>query len=128
MSFFYTRTLLSGSITSTLEGDKLILPSFVLEELLRAASNNSHYEFSEAQLPYPITFQISNPRTRLITHGGVLEFNAKDDRVYLPEWMYDSLSLDEGAEVTLRLKELPKGTWVKLRPMNSEYKKIKDYR
>ncbi|GBC00840.1 hypothetical protein RclHR1_03990017 [Rhizophagus clarus] len=128
MSFTYTRTLLSGSVNSTLEGDKVILPPFVLEELLRAASSSSQYDFSEAQLPYPITFQISNPRTRLITHGGVLEFNANDDRVYLPEWMYNSLSLNEGAEVTLRLKELPKGTWVKFRPMNSEYKKIKDYR
>ncbi|CAB4398482.1 unnamed protein product [Rhizophagus irregularis] len=128
MSFSYTRTLLSGSVISTLEGDKLILPPFVLEEILRAASNNSHNDFSEAQLPYPITFQISNPRTQLITHGGVLEFNASDDKVYLPEWMYNSLSLDEGAEVTIRLKELPKGTWVKFRPMNSEYKKIKDYR
>ncbi|CAG8694114.1 14411_t:CDS:2, partial [Funneliformis mosseae] len=71
---------------------------------------------------------ISNPRTQLITHGGVLEFNANDDRVYLPEWMYNSLSLVEGAEVTLRLKELPKGTWVKFRPIDTEYKKIKDYR
>ncbi|CAG8650749.1 43_t:CDS:1, partial [Funneliformis mosseae] len=68
MSFSYTRTLLSGSVIPTLEGDKLILPPFILEELLRASSSNS-YDFSEAQLPYPITFQISNPRTQLITHG-----------------------------------------------------------
>ncbi len=127
MSFSYTRTLLSGSVIPTLEGDKLILPPFILEELLRAASSSSH-DYSEAQLPYPITFQISNPRTQLITYGGVLEFNANDDRVYLPEWMYNSLSLVEGAEVTLRLKELPKGTWAKFRPIDTEYKNIKDYR
>ncbi|CAG8475350.1 7728_t:CDS:2, partial [Scutellospora calospora] len=128
MSFSYARTLVSGSVISDLEGDKLILPPFVLEELLRTASQSVPSDFSDAQLPYPITFQITNPRTRLITHGGVLEFNAKDEKAYLPQWMHDSLSLTNGSEVIIRLKELPKGTWARFRPMNTDYKEISDYR
>ncbi|KAF0448085.1 UFD1-domain-containing protein [Gigaspora margarita] len=128
MSFSYARTLVSGSVISDLEGDKLILPPFVLEELLRTASQSVPGDFSDAQLPYPITFQITNPKTRLVTHGGVLEFNAKDEKAYLPKWMHDSLSLTNGSEVTIRLKELPKGTWARFRPMNADYKEIPDYR
>ncbi|CAG8662722.1 11922_t:CDS:2 [Acaulospora morrowiae] len=128
MSLSYTKTFLSGSIMHNLEGDKLILPPSVLLDLLQTANQSNPDDFSNSQLPQPIIFQISNPKTRLITHGGVLEFNAEDEKVYLPPWMYESLSLKEGSEVTIRLKELPKGTWVRFRPMNTDYKEIRDYR
>ncbi|CAH1758123.1 23751_t:CDS:2 [Entrophospora sp. SA101] len=136
----YSRNLFTGPILSHLEGDKLLLPPFVLEEILRAGSGSKSdgfaiathdrddSDFSNTHLPYPIVFQIFNPKTRLITHGGVKEFNSADEKAYLPPWMYDSLSLKEGEEVTIRLKELPKGTWARFRPMTMDYKDIMDYR
>ncbi|CAG8556505.1 7631_t:CDS:2 [Ambispora leptoticha] len=123
------------AVTSMLEGDKLILPPIVLEELLEKFSQtppvvaeNEEEIPSTSQLPSPLTFQILNPRTRIITHGGVLEFNSPDEKACLPQWMYESLSLSEGDEIIIRLKELPKGTWARFRPLSLEYKEIKDYR
>ncbi|CAG8454258.1 9756_t:CDS:2 [Ambispora gerdemannii] len=119
------------AVTSILEGDKLVLPPIVLEELLEKFSQTSENEEdtpSNSQLPSPLTFQILNPKTRLITHGGVLEFNSPDEKAYLPQWMYDSLSLSEGDEIVILHKELPKGTWARFRPLGLEYNEIKDYR
>ncbi|KAG9299024.1 hypothetical protein G9A89_020337 [Geosiphon pyriformis] len=139
-SWFKKLNTAPGSLS--LEGDKLILPSFVLAELENLSrTRDTSFKTNQGDtlntlslaaplppLPYPLTFQILNPKTRLITYGGVLEFNSPDSKAYLPQWMYDSLSLEENQEVIIRLKELPKGTWVRFRPLSMEYREIVDYR
>ncbi|KAJ2962192.1 hypothetical protein NQZ79_g2688 [Umbelopsis isabellina] len=124
------------------DGDKLYLPPSALESLLNQSVTNgdrfsaasgqfaehSYLESQSSQLPSPITFEIRNVKTRNIVYGGVKEFSAEEGMVHLPQWMQKSLQLELGDHVAIRLKELPKGTWARLRPISSDYKEIMDYR
>jgi hypothetical protein len=124
------------------DGDKLYLPPSALESLLnqsltnsdRSSSVSSPFEFNtypatqSTPLPSPITFEIRNVKTRNVIYGGVKEFSAEEGAVHLPQWMQKSLQLELGDQVALRLKELPKGTWARLRPISNDYKEIMDYR
>lgn len=124
------------------DGDKLLLPASALESLLsQSSANTSDYgsmtdasfgngdQISQTSgLPSPITFEIRNVKARNLIYGGVKEFSAEDGLVHLPQWMQRSLNLEVGDTVALRLKELPKGQWARLRPISADYKEIMDYR
>jgi hypothetical protein len=124
------------------DGDKLFLPPSALESLLsQTSANDDHFNsmtnpfasngYAPAQmstLPSPITFEIRNVKLRNIVYGGVKEFSAEEGIVHMPQWMQRSLGLELGDTVALRLKELPKGQWARLRPISSDYKEIMDYR
>jgi Ubiquitin fusion degradation protein UFD1 len=131
------------------DGDKLLLPASALESLLSQSSANTS-EFGSrtnafgsmtntsfgngpeinqtSGLPSPITFEIRNVKARNLIYGGVKEFSAEDGLVHMPRWMQRSLNLETGDTVALRLKELPKGQWARLRPISADYKEIVDYR
>ncbi|KAG2188582.1 hypothetical protein INT44_001337 [Umbelopsis vinacea] len=120
------------------DGDKLLLPASALESLLSQSSANS-FEFGSMTnasndssqtpgLPSPITFEIRNVKARNVIYGGVKEFSAEEGLVHLPQWMQRSLNLETGDTIALRLKELPKGQWARLRPISADYKEIMDYR
>ena len=108
-------------------GDKIILPSSALEELLSAVNNNSE------NLPSPLTFELRHPHNKqLIVYGGVKEFSSTSiDTMQLPQWMLESLQLDptqQQQRVIIKLSPLPKGTWAKLRPLSPDATDISDYR
>jgi hypothetical protein len=124
------------------DGDKILLPPSALESLLSQTSAND-FQFGgmtnatfgnsnpinlASSLPSPITFEIRNVKARNLIYGGVKEFSAEEGFVHIPQWMQQSLNLELGDTVTLRLKELPKGQWARLRPISSDYKEIMDYR
>ncbi|KAI8391224.1 ubiquitin fusion degradation protein UFD1-domain-containing protein [Radiomyces spectabilis] len=103
------------------EGDKIILPSQSLEQLLQAAPGGS--------LPSPLTFELRHPHTGAMLHGGVKEFSGNDaDIVQLPAWMMNALDLKANDRIMIKARDLPKGTWVRLRPLSSNYTDIVDYR
>jgi hypothetical protein len=124
------------------DGDKLFLPPSALESLLSQTSanddqfnsmtnpfaSNGYAPAQMSTLPSPITFEIRNVKLRNIVYGGVKEFSAEEGIVHMPQWMQRSLGLELGDTVALRLKELPKGQWARLRPISSDYKEIMDYR
>ncbi|KAI9323475.1 ubiquitin fusion degradation protein UFD1-domain-containing protein [Dichotomocladium elegans] len=103
-------------------GDKIILPSSALEELLAAAANNSE------NLPSPLTFELRHPHTRTIVYGGVKEFSGQTGVVQLPAWMFETLQVEHNAKVAIKLCTLPKGTWARLQPMTPDVVDIIDYR
>ncbi|KAI9243665.1 ubiquitin fusion degradation protein UFD1-domain-containing protein [Phascolomyces articulosus] len=104
-------------------GDKIILPSSALEDLLSAVHNNSE------NLPSPLTFELRHPHKRLIVYSGVKEFSSTStDTMQLPSWMFESLQLDPNQRVVIKFCPLPKGTWAQLRPLSPDSTDISDYR
>lgn len=112
-------------------GDKVILPQ------------ESFREVSRLKLPFPLVFQICNPRggkrRKSTSPGaatavkvasvpiveqfcGVHEFSAPPNTVFLPNWIMRNLHLREGSKVKLMSKSgLPKGKSVKIQPHSSQF-------
>ena len=123
MNISWSKAYFAEPAPATLDtGDKIVLPSSALEEILSAVNNNSE------NLPSPLTFELRHPHTRSIVHGGVKEFSGTGDTVQLPSWMLESLQIKPMDRVVIKSKSLPKGTWAKLRPLSRNATDITDYR
>ncbi|KAK6431456.1 hypothetical protein LTR95_012386, partial [Oleoguttula sp. CCFEE 5521] len=133
--------LLAASANAAAEYSKQSLPAFDPYN----SSTYSAYKQAEAQyqdqkqqLPYPLTFRLVNPETGHAVYAGIREFSAIDDEVVvsdsiaeilgLPRPDVDDHSPDDGAteihvrtQVTVHVKQLLKGTFVKLRPLEAGY-------
>ncbi|GJQ09493.1 hypothetical protein GpartN1_g3718.t1 [Galdieria partita] len=94
-------------------GDKIILPPSALDAL------------TQMQVSYPMLFQLESSAGR-VTHCGVMEFIAEEGFSYLPYWMMQNMAVEEGELIKIRNANLPKGTFVKLRPQSSEFLAISD--
>lgn len=97
----------------------------------------SQYQDQKQQLPYPLTFRLVNPDNGRVVYAGIREFSADEDEIVLSTFLQDALGLtwkkDESADgvdtgaasvaprLTVHVKELPKGTFVKLRPLEAGY-------
>ena len=115
-----------------------------------AAERHAREQLVEQQqtLPHPLTFRLVNPANGRIIFAGVREFSAADNVVGLSPFLRQSLGFrgqknpDEvnglehntvvnGSELqeahdalprlTVHVQELPKGTFVKLRPLEAGY-------
>jgi hypothetical protein len=100
----------------------------------------------QQQLPHPLTFRVVNPRNGRVVHAGIREFSAEDNEIGLSPFLQDALGLADGAisnedqelvpndpkqmldlsfgklpTVTVHAKQLPKGTYVRLRPLEAGY-------
>lgn len=136
----------TASPAASLTGDKIVLPQSALEQLLSAASSaaataQTSTEFSsyssyyagvqrpsyrpdepKNQLPHPLTFRLVNAINGRIVYAGIREFSAKEGCATLSPFLLSALDLkDEGAQVTIHARNIPKGTYVKLRPMEAGY-------
>lgn len=98
------------------DGGKIILPASALDELARL------------NIVYPMLFKITNTNQGISTHCGVLEFSAEEGRVYIPFWMQEHLQLSPGMFVTITNANLPKGSFVKIRPQQKAFIEISDPR
>ncbi|KAF7722911.1 hypothetical protein EC973_002591 [Apophysomyces ossiformis] len=115
----WTKSFLVEATPTLNSGDKIILPAAALEELLQ----------TEQQHQSPWTFELRHPHTKAILHGGVKEFSGLGETtVQIPPWMLDSMDLKDGQHIVIQRKDLPKGTWTKLRPLSQNYNEITDYR
>ncbi|KAL3633548.1 hypothetical protein CASFOL_022310 [Castilleja foliolosa] len=86
-------------------GDKIVMPPSSLQQIINLP------------LRYPLTFKIQTFRTSdKVSHCGVLEFEAEEGHVYMPDWMMDNLKISEGDHVVLRDASLPKACVIKLQP------------
>ncbi|GAX84203.1 hypothetical protein CEUSTIGMA_g11626.t1 [Chlamydomonas eustigma] len=90
-------------------GDKVILPPSALDRL------------ASLQIEYPMLFKIESPSSGRSTHCGVLEFVAEEGVVYMPHWMMQNLLLQVGDMVKFKNVSLPKGKFVKLQPVTSDF-------
>ncbi|MCJ1438840.1 hypothetical protein MMC27_008230 [Xylographa pallens] len=91
------------------------------------------YEIRQ-QLPQPLTFRIVNPQNGNIAYAGVREFSAEEDYIGLSQFLRQALGLkqddldsvdpEQGSDaprLTVHVQQLPKGTFVRLRPLESGY-------
>ncbi|KAJ2732432.1 ubiquitin fusion degradation protein [Coemansia sp. BCRC 34962] len=99
-------------------GGKIFMPASALEEL------------SRLEIVYPMLFKLENDEaaTSKRTHCGVLEFTAEEGRVYLPQWMMETLALSPGAPVKVINVALLHGSLVKLQPQSTDFLDISDHR
>ena len=75
----------------------------------------------------PWMFKLSNPANPAAsTHAGVLEFIAEEGVVHLPQWMMQSLRLQEGDPIRVTGTDLPKGKFVKLQAQTVHFLEISD--
>lgn len=104
----------------------------------------SEYQDNRRQLPQPLTFRLVNPDNGHVVYAGVREFSAEGGEVVLSKWISESLGISEetaiekikneeqselnnssangdnnDSKVTVHVCELPKGTFVKLRPLEA---------
>ncbi|PNW72961.1 hypothetical protein CHLRE_14g613350v5 [Chlamydomonas reinhardtii] len=90
-------------------GDKIIMPPSALERL------------ASLHIEYPMLFRLEGVHSKRETHCGVLEFIAEEGVVYMPHWMMQNLLLQVGDTIRVRSVSLPKGTYVKLQPVTSDF-------
>ena len=78
-------------------------------------------------LQSPWMFKLRNPgNPAASTHAGVLEFIAEEGCVHLPQWMMQTLRLNEGDPIRITGCELPKGKLVKLQAQTVDFLEISD--
>ncbi|KAJ5851895.1 uncharacterized protein N7529_011280 [Penicillium soppii] len=113
-----------------------------------AAESRARQEIEQRQqqLPHPLTFRIVNPQNGRFIYAGIREFSADENEVALSALLKESLDIKDdefsvtngdtqdltspeaeaqsvrtGPAVTVHAKQLPKGTYVRLRPLEAGY-------
>ncbi|KAK3072437.1 hypothetical protein LTR53_006805 [Teratosphaeriaceae sp. CCFEE 6253] len=136
--------LLSASSTSAAESARSDLPAYdpynsATYSAYRQAE--SQYQDQRQQLPYPLTFRLVNPENGRVVYAGIREFSAEEGEVVLSPFLRETLGLKDDTRgeipidgedgeaigdvqspiITIHAKQLPKGTFVKLRPLEAGY-------
>ncbi len=138
-----TVTVSSTSQPATANFDPYNPYSFAAERQAR-----EHLVEQQQNLPHPLTFRLVNPANGRIVFAGIREFSATENSVGLSPFLRQSLgfgsrrsqddengpehatevngtgSLEMGevnSRLTVHVQEIPKGTYVKLRPLEAGY-------
>lgn len=104
-----------------------------------SASVRAPYAFDndpyQQQLPSPLMFRLVNPSNGNAVYAGIREFSAEEGEVLLSPYLVEALGIEpstgaseEPADreattptITIHAKHLPKGTYVRLRPLEAGY-------
>jgi len=112
----------------------------------RPGSSLQHGD-SYQQLPHPLMFQLVNKKNGSSVYAGIREFSAEEDEVALSSYLLDALGIKEedlqdsltsnnvvdlteekdaasedfGLRILVKAHQLPKGTYVRLRPLEAGY-------
>ncbi|OZJ02750.1 hypothetical protein BZG36_03340 [Bifiguratus adelaidae] len=97
-------------------GGKVIMPPSALAKL------------AQLNIQYPMLFELTNTDNDRHSHAGVLEFIAEEGRIYLPQWMMQTLLLEPGNYVQLKNTSLPLGSYVRIQPQSVNFLDISDPR
>lgn len=85
----------------------------------------SQYQDQRQQLPHPLTFRVVNPENGRVVYAGIREFSAEEGKVSLSPFLSEALGIHgdgmDECNITVHLKELPRGEFVKLRPLEAGY-------
>lgn len=77
-------------------------------------------------ISYPMLFQLKSEENDNVTYGGVLEFIAEEGRVYLPQWIIETLDVGPGSLLEISSCDLPLGKFVKFEPQSVDFLDISD--
>ncbi|KAH8690967.1 ubiquitin fusion degradation protein UFD1-domain-containing protein [Talaromyces proteolyticus] len=114
--------------------------TFSAEAQARTVASSSS-RTRQPQLPHPLTFRITNPNNGRAVYAGIREFSAEEGEVSLSSFLRGVLGLEAestttasgvgadavdgnaklAAAVTVDVQQLPKGTYVRLRPVEAGY-------
>lgn len=97
-------------------GGKVFLPATALDKLTRLS------------VTYPLLFELINGQADKKAHAGVLEFSAEEGRIYLPQWLMNTLDLEPGDLLQVKSTDLPPGKFIKLQPQSPAFLDISDPR
>lgn len=105
----------------------------------------------QQQLPHPLTFRLVNPANGIVVYAGIREFSAEESEVVISPFLRQALGIgdvkplargvhgsqgaevtgangnaaqeedDKAARVTVHAQQLPKGTYVRFRPLEAGY-------
>lgn len=111
------------------------------------ASTHSDVD-SAQQLPNPLTFRLVNPKNKNAVFAGIREFSASEGTLGLSPWLTEALGIQDdefvspkevidgeqdpaqqkseqmdvdGIHIKVEARQLPKGTYVRLRPLEAGY-------
>ena len=96
------KSLKAFSIKNGDNGDKIILPSSILDTLI------------ELDIQFPITFEIISKHYK--THCGVIEFTSDEGTCFIPEWIMKNLDIHEGDFIYIRNVSLSNASFIKFKP------------
>ncbi|KFH05945.1 ubiquitin fusion degradation protein UFD1CY, partial [Toxoplasma gondii VAND] len=86
------------------------------------------HALARLHISWPMLFEVVNEAKDRRTHTGVLEFVAEEGTCHFPYWMMQNLGLEEGDIVRVRNISLPKGTFVELQPVTTEFLQVSNPR
>jgi hypothetical protein len=122
----WSSTLLASSLAGDSkqppQGDRMLLPQSALEALMAApASINYNYQPETENLP--LIFRLENKSSGKKVYAGVREFVGAEDHVGLTPYLLVALGVDadKPAEIEVTTKQAPKGTYIRLRPLEAGY-------
>lgn len=95
-------------------GGKIVMPPSALNKL------------TMLHITYPMMFELHSEETSSVTYAGVLEFIAEEGRVYLPQWIMDTLGVGPGSLLQVGSVDLPLGSFVKIEPQSVDFLDISD--
>ncbi|EFR04367.1 ubiquitin fusion degradation protein 1 [Nannizzia gypsea CBS 118893] len=101
-------------------------------------NSHSFLDNSDARqrdLPHPLTFRLVNPINGRVVHSGIREFSADENEVSLSPFLRESLGIEDSSfdiepdstqtetqpTITVHVAQLPKGSYVRLRPLEAGY-------
>ncbi|KAJ0274633.1 hypothetical protein COL940_009223 [Colletotrichum noveboracense] len=109
-----------------------------------ARQHQAAYRDTSQQLPNPLMFRLVNQKNGNVVYAGIREFSAEEGEIALGSYLMDALGIlpsdfnsdgtgskpvdltvemdrDAQPHVTVHAKQLPKGTYVRLRPLEAGY-------
>ncbi|KAE8444570.1 hypothetical protein EG329_014494 [Mollisiaceae sp. DMI_Dod_QoI] len=137
------------TVPTTNRPNALAFDPFNPYSLAAARAQQSQWQDTQQQLPQPLTFRLVNTKNGNVVHAGIREFSAKEGEVVLSSFLLEALGIpepaprsqdtsregspsapidltidepeEEPARITVHAKQLPKGTYVRLRPLEAGY-------
>lgn len=136
--------LLSASSSAAAESARRSLPQYDpynSSTFSAYRQAESQYQDQRQQLPHPLTFRLVNPDNGRVVYAGIREFSAEDGQAVLSPFLLETLGISSVAvgdqqygmerdpntsvaappSITVHARQLPKGTFVKLRPLEPGY-------
>jgi hypothetical protein len=110
-------------------------------------NGNRAYHDDTQQLPNPLMFRLVNPTNKNVVYAGIREFSAPENTVELSPFLQECLGIDSkeltttngsspddpidlsaeheafqsSLQISVEARQLPKGTYVRLRPLEAGY-------
>ncbi|RKF57265.1 putative ubiquitin fusion degradation protein [Erysiphe neolycopersici] len=127
--------LLAASSSATSASTQYIANSDSYNKYYSVDPRSSNPSYSNQQLPQPLTFLLVNTKNGKKVHAGIQEFSAEEGEIGLSPFLCEALNIldlsngsdDLSRDVTVNnrievhSKQLPKGLFLRLRPLDAGY-------